>query len=177
MGHFINFYLHYEDKSGKGVSSLEQALAIIAEAQKLIGGGSPGVAITYSANYGQTQKIHKTYEAGGWNTQTSGANQADVMQEMESLMGGKYSSLQRQLEIAPITTIPDTYSGKTHLQVVESDLEYIKSLLDKKWDVLGWQNQGSKPHYAVGGGVAGPLPQEINTLIQTTLAKYAVDYE
>ncbi|MFM7448558.1 MAG: NADAR family protein [Leptolyngbyaceae cyanobacterium] len=98
------------------------------------------------------------------------------MQVMESLMGGKYSALQRRLEIAPITTMTySDYGGRTHQQVVESDLEYIKFLLDKGWDVLGWQNQSSIPGYAIGGGVA-TLLQEIKTLIQTTLAKYAVDY-
>lgn len=173
---FINFYLAYIDESGNDVSAHDQALAIICEAQKLISQGSPGVAITYSANYDQTVRIHKTYESGQWNTHTSGSNQAAVMQAMESLMGGTYSTLQRRLEIAPITTMTHRdYGGRTHQQVVESDLEYIKGLLEKGWDVLGWQTQSSIPRYAIGGGIA-TLPADIDTLIQTTLAQYAVDY-
>ncbi len=176
MGSLFNFYLPYKDESGNNLSASDQALAIIIEAQKLISIGSLGVAITYSANYNQTVTIHKTYKAGHWNTNTSGANQAAVMQAMESLMGDKYSLLQRRLQIAPITTMTySNYGGCTHRQVVESDLGYIKFLLDKGWDILGWQNQSSVPGYAVGGGIA-KLPQEIDTLIQTTLAKYAVDY-
>ncbi len=176
MGSLFNFYLPYKDESGNNLSAFDQALAIIAEAQKLISIGSSGVAITYSANYAQTVTIHQTYESGHWNTNTSGANQAAVMEAMESLMGGKYSTLQRRLQIAPITTMTySDYGGRTHQQVVESDLEYIKFLLDQGWDVLGWQNQSSIPGYAIGGGIA-TLPREINTLIQTTLAKYAIDY-
>ncbi len=176
MGSLFNFYLPYKDESGNNLSAFDQALAIIAEAQKLISIGSSGVAITYSANYAQTVTIHQTYESGHWNTNTSGANQAAVMEAMESLMGGKYSTLQRRLQIAPITTMTySDYGGRTHQQVVESDLEYIKFLLDQGWDVLAWQNQSSIPGYAIGGGIA-TLPREINTLIQTTLAKYAIDY-
>lgn len=176
MGSLVNFYLPYIDESGNKVPARDQAHAIIAEAQKLLSQGSPGVAITYSANYHQTVTIHKTYESGQWNTNTSGANQAAVMHAMESLMGGEFSTLQRRLEIAPITTMTKSdYGGRTQQQVVESDLEYIKSLLDKGWDVLGWQTQSSIPRYAIGGGIA-IVPPEIDTLIQTTLAKYAVDY-
>ncbi|HEY9752323.1 MAG TPA: NADAR family protein [Coleofasciculaceae cyanobacterium] len=176
MGSLFNFYLPYKDESGNNLSASDQALAIIAEAQKLISRGSCGVAITYSANYAQTVAIHKTYESGRWNTNTSGANQAAVMQVMESLMADKYSTLQRRLQIAPITTMTySDYGGHTHQQVVESDLEYIKSLLDKGWDVLAWQNQSSIPGYAIGGGIA-TLPKEIDTLIQMTLVQYAVDY-
>lgn len=91
-------------------------------------------------------------------------------------MGSDFSALQGRLEIAPITTMTyKDYGGHTQQQVVESDLEYIKSLRDKGWDVLGWQTQSSIPGYAIGGGIA-ELPPEIDTLIQTTLAKYAVDY-
>ena len=176
MGRFIDFYLPYKDESRNNISASKQALAIIDAAQKLISEGSPGIAITYSANYGQTMAIHQTYESGKWNTNTSGANQAAVMQAMETLMGDEYSSLQGHLEIAPITTMTySNYGGLTHRKVVESDLEYIKSLLDKGWDILGWQNNSSKSHYSIGGGIAN-LPQDIDTLIQTTLAQYAVDY-
>ncbi|MCC7249757.1 MAG: hypothetical protein IT473_14135 [Lysobacter sp.] len=179
MGQFVAFYLPYIDQNGNKSASSHQAAAIVAEAQARIDAGSPGVAITYSANYGQTVAIHAAYDGGGWNTKTSGANQADVMREMESLLGGQNASLQRKLEIAPITTMTySDYGGRTQDQVVQADLDYIKALLDKGWTVLGWQNQDSAPkgRYAVGGGVAGGLPQAIDTLIQTTLTQYASKY-
>ena len=176
MGRFINFYLSYKDERGNYRSASDQAIAIITEAQKLIDLGSPGVAILYSANYGQTVTIHKTYKSGHWQTKISGSNQAKVMQAMEALMENQYSTLQRRLEIAPITTMTySDYGGRTHRQVVESDLDHIKSLLDRGWDVLGWQNQSSIPGYAIGGGIA-TLPKDIHTLIQTTLAQYATAY-
>ncbi len=159
----------------------DKALTIITEAQKQVSADVAGVAITYSANYGQTVKIHDTYQSGGWNTQTGGGNQATVMAAMETLMGGKFSSLQHLLEIAPITTMTySDYGGQTQEQVLDADLNYIKALLDKGWAVLGWQNQDSVKNpnapYAIGNGISGPLPQKINDLIQTTLAKFAVDY-
>ncbi len=176
MGRFINFYLPYQDERGNARSAADQALAILAEAQTLISLGSPGVAITYSANYDQTVTIHKTYQSGHWQTHLSGANQAAVMQAMETLMASQYSPLQQQLKIAPITTMTyRDYGGRTHRQVVESDLDAIQWLLDQGWAVLGWQNQRTIPGYAIGGGIA-TLPQDIDILIQTTLAKYAADY-
>lgn len=181
MGRFINFYLAYQDGSGRTVPARDQAHAIIAEAQELIDRGSPGVAIIYSANYDQTLMIRKTYGSGGWDTHTDGANQGQVMAAMEAIMGSEFASLKHQLEIAPITTMTYSgYGGQTHEHVIESDLTHIKSLLDKGWDVLGWQNQDSVKNptapYAVGNSTSGPLPKTFNDLIQSTLAKYAVDY-
>lgn len=176
MGRLINSHLPYQDERGNYISSSEQALTIIRKAQDLLGHGSSGVAITYSASYGQTVEIHKTYKSGHWKTNTSGANQAAVMTAMESLMEGDYAELQRYLQIAPITTMTySDYGGRTHQEVVESDLKHIKSLLDQGWDILGWKNQSSVPGYAVGRGIA-TLPLELDILIQKTLAKYAIDY-
>ncbi len=176
MGKFINFYLPYQTPQGHSVPNKIQATQILDKARQLISQGVKGVAITYSANFGQTEKIRATYASGGWDTHTSGANQADVMRNMESLMGNQYSDLQRVMEIAPITTMTYTdYGGKTHLEVVQNDLEHIKNLILKGWYVLGWMNQNSKPHYAVGGGVAHLTPR-INVLIQSTLSKYAAEY-
>jgi hypothetical protein len=179
MGHFVDFYLPYSDQHGQRVSASDQAGRIIAEAQARIAAGALGVAITYSANYGQTVQIGATYSSGGWNTQTSGSNQADVMRQMETLLGGQYTSLQGKLRIAPITTMTYTdYGGHSQLDVVQSDLDGIKGLLDAGWVILGWQNQDSKPHrrYAIGGGVANKLPPQVDRLIQTTLTQYAHDY-
>lgn len=174
MGHFINFYLPYgETYPG---NEPEQALIIIKEAEKLIRSGSSLVAITYSANYFQTQKIRQTYKSGGWDTQTSGKNQAEVMRQMELLLGGDYAHLQRKLQIAPITTMSYPPGAKQPIEYVLEDLNMIASLLKNGGDVLGWVNQRSKPAYAVGGGVAGKLSPDIDTLIQSTLSKFAADY-
>lgn len=174
MGHFINFYLPYQET--RPSNEPEQALLIVKEAEKLINAGSKLVAITYSANYNQTVKIHQTYDSGGWDTQTSGRNQAEVMTQMELLLGGDYSHLQRKLQIAPISTMTYPTGAKQPIDYVQEDLDYIKSLLDNGADVLGWINQDSKPGYAVGGGVAGGLPPKIHTLIQTTLTQFSKDY-
>ncbi len=177
MTTFINFHLPYKDENGAFVSSEQQARSILDKAQTLIDSGVKGVAITYSANYGQTVNIHKVYNAGEWFTGTSGSNQADVMTKMEKLMETEYSDLQHLLQIAPITTMTyeikdGGYGGKTHQEVVEADLAYIKQLLDKGWTVLGWINQDSSPLYAVGGGIAS-LPIVLDNLIQDTLSQYA----
>jgi len=173
MGQFISFYLPYSSRPG---GSLSQAQAIANEAKALIEKGTPGVAITYSANYGQTVEIHKAYDAGDWNTHTSGLNQADVMREMETLLGSTETALEGRLQIAPITTMTYTdYGGHLHDEVIESDLAYIKSLLDKGWVVLGWQNQDSIPKYAVGGKIS-KMTSEQKTRIQTALSKLSVAY-
>jgi hypothetical protein len=185
-GVFINFNLPYL-KGGVYVSDLEQADIILKEATNLISKGAKGLAITYSANYGQTRKIEQVYSKGGWNTQTTGGNQAAVMACMESLLGSKYQALQGKMRIAPITTM-NAYPGDNPINpwnenvlmnIVIKDLERIKTYLDGNWDVLGWQNQGTvgnpKHPYAVGGGIA-TLPQAVSDKIQNTLIGYAKTY-
>ncbi|WP_299684659.1 hypothetical protein [uncultured Dokdonia sp.] len=187
MGHFVKFLLPYKDDHGNMISSDSQAFSVIEEAKKRIKAGAKGVAITYSANYGQTLEIHKTYNAGDWNTHTAGANQAGVMTAMENFMGTTETALQGTLQIAPITTMSyesNGYGDYTHKEVVEADLKHIKSLLDQGWDVLGWVNQDTDPEYAVGGGVAKSLdqygkpyfPKELSDLVQQTFKKYTADY-
>lgn len=174
MGQFIDFYLPYQETNPS--NEPEQALVIVKKAEALLNAGSTLVAITYSANYGQTLDIHQTYESGGWDSKIIGKNQAKVMTQMELLLGGDYSHLQRKLQIAPISTMLYPPGAKPPIDYVQDDLDYIKSLLDNGTDILGWINQVSKPRYAVGGGVAGGLPPKIDTLIQTTLSQYAKDY-
>ena len=72
-GSFINFCLRFNTKHEPGLSSEDQAKAILQKGQELIQNGSKGVGITYSANYGQTRKIEETYKKGGWFTGTDGS--------------------------------------------------------------------------------------------------------
>jgi len=180
-GTFINFYLPYKHASAK-----DQAESILKKAEELIAKGGSGVAITYSANYGQTRKIEKVYAAGGWNTGTGGANQAEVISNMEHLLGSSYQDLQGKMHISPITTmnaydVPvNPWNDDVLLGIVKTDLDRIKtSYLEKGWDVLGWQNEDKltkNKQYAVGGATSGALPEAVNDAIQNTLGEYAKDY-
>lgn len=180
-GKFIPFNLHYKvphsNKPGQ-LDSTQQALAIITHARTLIAAGAAGVAITYSANYNQTLAINKTYQDGGWNTQTSGGGQATVMMEMERLMGlPEHSDIRMKLRIAPITTM--SYPSElTPYQYVFLDLAYIKShLLDQGWSVLGWQNQDVAPgKFAIGGHISGKMPDDVRHMIQGVLNLYEKMY-
>ena len=179
-GKFIDFYLPYS-QDGNHISAKSQAQKILQEADTLLKTCSFGVAIIYSANYDQTKTIRKTYAEGGYKTGTSGANQANVMTEMENLLDTpNYQHLQSKIRIAPITTMTYAdYDGKDHITVVKDDLAQIKQMLENGWDILGWQNQTtikSKNKYAVGGGVA-TLSQDISDEIQSTLLSLASQYK
>ncbi len=184
-GEFINFYLPYA-RDYVYITSKAQAQSILEKARELVKTDITGVAITYSANYGQTREIAKTYAQGNWNTQTGGANQAEVIHNMENLLDQTYSDLQHKMRIAPITTMNaytnplDPWNDKVLMGLVEEDLKKIKDLLDGGWAVLGWQNQetlNNQEHpYAVGGGVAA-LPRAVSKKIQQTLKKYAEAYK
>jgi hypothetical protein len=174
-GTFFPFFLPYAE-NGLPVSAEEQASRIIAEARKLLNAGAPGFAITCSANYGQTMDIRKAYSTGEWHTGISGANQAEVMRCMESLLEKEPPALRDKIRIAPITTM--TYSGfgaQTHEQVVRNDLSEIGKLLESGWMVAGWVNQRTDPDYAVGGGIAR-LSDDISTLIQKTLQQFSLEF-
>jgi hypothetical protein len=175
-GKFIDFYLPYS-QYGNHISAESQAQKILQEADTLLKKGSFGVAIIYSANYGQTKTIRKTYAEGGYKTGTSGANQANVMTYMESLLDTpNYQHLQGKIRIAPITTMTNTnFDGKDHITVIKDDLAQIKQMLENGWDILGWQNKTTKK-YAVGGGVA-TLPPDISHEIQSTLLSLASQYK
>ena len=173
--------LHYKPQVNSKPGDLDatqQAQAIIDKTRALLAGGAAGVAITYSANYHQTVAIHQVYTGGGWFTQTNGGGQATVMAEMERLMGlPENSDIQMKLRIAPITTMSYP-SLLTPYQYVFLDLVNIKTgLLDQGWTVLGWQNQDVAPgEYAIGGNIAGKMPDDIRGLIQHVLGLYAVQY-
>ena len=175
-GKFIDFYLPYS-QDGNHISAKSQAQKILQEADTLLKTCSFGVAIIYSANYGQTKTIRKTYAEGGYKTGTSGANQANVMTEMENLLDTpNYQHLQSKIRIAPITTMTySDYDGKDHITVVKDDLAQIKQMLENGWDILGWQNQTTKK-YAVGGGIAN-LSHDISDKIQSTLLSLSSQYK
>jgi hypothetical protein len=175
-GKFIDFYLPYS-QDGNHISAKSQAQKILQEADTLLKTCSFGVAIIYSANYDQTKTIRKTYTEGGYKTGTSGANQANVMTEMENLLDTpNYQHLQSKIRIAPITTMTYAdYDGKDHITVVKDDLAQIKQMLENGWDILGWQNQTTKK-YAVGGGIAN-LSHDISDKIQSTLLSLSSQYK
>lgn len=185
IGAFISFNLPYVDDDGNLVSPEAQAETILSQVTPLMMHGFAGVAITYSANYGQTRMIEQTYFMGGWNTQTNGANQAEVMASMETLLGtSQYQAFQGKMRIVPITTLNaytnplSPWNDDVLLGIVFTDLERIKIYLDAGWAVLGWQNQhtvNTATPYAVGGGVV-QLPQTVSETIQSTLINYADNY-
>ena len=183
-GVFIDFNVPYS-KGGVSVLPQNQAEDILKKANDLVINGAKGVAIIYSANYGQTREIEKVYFTGGWKTQTNGANQAAVMNCMELLLSSKYSTLQGKMRILPITTMNaynnpvNPWNNDVLMGIVTTDLERIKIYLEGGWNVLGWQNQNTvtnpKHPYAIGGGVA-KLPQAVSDKIQNTLIGYATTY-
>lgn len=183
-GNFLNLVVPFL-KDNISVPPENQAKDILDKSLELINNGAKGVAITYSANYGQTREIERIYFAGGWNTHTDGANQAAVIRCMESLLGTDYKALQGKMRIAPITTMnayqncASPWNDDVHMGIVITDLDRIKNYLEGGWDVLGWQNQTTvgnpKCPYAIGGGVAR-LPQAISDKIQNTLIGYSSKY-
>jgi hypothetical protein len=146
-GRFIDFTMVYADGRPDGLDNDQQAQKIVDTARGLIGEGAPGVAITYSANQGQTKALVRAYAAGDYAAGISGANQAEVMERMETLLGDE-ANADLRLRIAPITTI----------DVVTEDLARIRDQLDAGWTILGWRNQktvNNPDHpYAIGGGSA-----------------------
>ena len=184
IGEFIDFNIPYS-KDGVSVPPQNQAEDILKQADALVSNGAKGVAIIYSANYGQTREIEKVYFTGGWNTQTNGSNQAAVMNCMDSLLGSQYSTLQGKMHIAPITTMNayvnpvNPWNDDVHMGIVTTDLDRIKIYLEAGWCVLGWQNQNTVGHpkhpYAIGGGVA-KLPKAVSEKIQSSLIEYATTY-
>ncbi len=152
-GRFVDFVLTYQGKTAD-----DQAREIIRRADELFDEGSAGVGITYSADADQTRRIREVYAAGGWDTGTSGANQAEVIEDMEAIERGERRDLQGRIRIAPITTMTYTdFGGKTLDQVIGEDLAAINALLADGWDVLGWVNDPDSGRYAVGGGVSAQV--------------------
>jgi len=181
VGKFVNIALDFNK-----LSSVEQATQILSAGSKLLTKGVKGVAITYSANYGQTRTIENVYFAGGWDTQTDGANQAAAIAAMETLLGTTNQDLQGKIRIAPITTMnaydapADPWNDDVLMGIVTTDLDRIERYLMSDWCILGWQNQNTvnnKKHpYAVGGGVSSGFPQAVSDKVQTTLIGFSGKY-
>lgn len=180
-GVFVNFNLDYQ-----ALSSEQQAEKILNKAAELVGNKAKGVAITYSANYGQTRKIQQVYFSGGWHTETNGANQAAVVHAMESLLAGTCKHLQGKMRVVPITTINAydnpvvPWNQDVLMGIVITDLDRIQTYLEDGWYILGWQNQktvSDQIHpYAVGGGIAN-LSDVVSRKVQKTLISYAGKYK
>lgn len=157
----------------------EQAREILDMAHKLLGEQPqlPGVAITYSANHVQTREILKTYRNGEYYTGVAGANQANVMHEMEVLLktNPRYRNLQGRVRIAPISTMKYGKSGI--LPVTDREFamstDNITSLMNQGWCIIGWCNQFTENKdapFAIGGGVSnGVTPQKHLDQIQQLL--------
>ncbi len=160
------------------LSHHEQAKAILAEVSRLHQIGYSKVGITYSANYAQSENIHHCYQTKKWITGTSGANQAEVISEIEGLLQTKeYQKFQGIFHILPITTMLLTHepsqSHKVGLpdEIVKKDQDFILNFIKEGGVVLGWQNQLSteeKP-FAVGGGIARMLPDNMKLSESQTL--------
>jgi hypothetical protein len=86
-GRFIDFTMVYADGRPDGLDNDQQAQKIVDTARGLIGEGAPGVAITYSANQGQTKALVRAYAAGDYAAGISGANQAQVMPNILVIWG------------------------------------------------------------------------------------------
>jgi hypothetical protein len=176
-GVFIDFYLEYRrDGSQGGLTSDDQALAMLEECKRLVAAGYKGAAITYSANEGQTKDLEAAYAAGRYKASIHGANQAQVMEKLEDHLGKDWKDLQLKMRIAPITTIPD--AGTDPSAIVKSDLERIHQYLTDGWAILGWENQdsrGTSHPYAIGGGVQH-LAAQINAEIQGGLKALAAEF-
>ncbi|WP_209328761.1 hypothetical protein [Lunatimonas salinarum] len=172
----MNFVLPFRNSAGV-IPSKDQARTILAKVKEVLELGYAGVAITYSANFQQRNKIRDTYASGQWQTYTQGANQADVMRELEVFLDTmEFEPIRYKVRMAPITTL--TYSdfgGKAQREVVEEDFAYLAGLLTAGWAVLGWINDLSSGRYAVGGGVV-KLSDEMEERIQRGLADFAKQY-
>jgi len=182
-GKFIDFMLPYI-VGGQNVPSHDMGVKLLDEARTLIGNGSPGVGFLYSANYGQTRTIEKTYFAKEWNTKTTGAHQAVTVMAIEKLLGTTYSDLQGKVHITPISTM-DAYdhpvgNWNDDLQrgIVTTDLDRIEYYLQCGWDILALQDQDSnaKKPYAVGGNIAS-MSQVISDLVQKRLIGFSSTYK
>jgi hypothetical protein len=180
-GQFINYSAPYG-----GIHTPDhEATKLLDTADSLMKAGCKGVGYIYSANYGQTRTIQKTYFNGDWNSNTSGANQALLIMAVEKLLGdAAYTHLQGLVRIMPITTMNaydhplPTWNDDIHIGILNTDLDRIEYYLQCGWSILGLQDQDSNAHkpYAIGGNIAN-MSQAVSDFIQHTLIKFSQTYQ
>lgn len=180
-GQFINYSAPY----GHSHPADQEAAKLLNTADTLIKAGCKGVGYIYSANYGQTRTIQKTYFAGDWNSNTSGDNQALLIMAVEKLLGDQtYAHLQGLVRIMPITTMNGyvnslpIWNNDIQTGIVNTDLDRIEYYLECGWSILGLQDQKTNAHkpYAIGGDIAN-MAQTVSDFIQHTLIKFCTNYQ
>lgn len=184
-GAFLDFYLPYKDENGDDITYEDQAKKTLDKVKQLKGQNFAGVGLIYSANYGQTRAIEQTYFSKGWDTKTSGSNQAQTIMAIEDALGDGYSDLQGYFNINPISTMNAyvdpvaKWTEEIHYGILTTDLDRLTKYLDSGWVVLGWQNQDTKGStvkpYAIGGRIAN-MSQSNSAYVQSRLKKLAKDY-
>lgn len=161
-GAFAPEFIGYTNQS---ISQQARHILDLVNAYHNDGKGFQQVGIIYSANYGQTIDIRAAYDKGDWFTGTGGGRQAAVMADIETLLKTpEYAHLQNVFRIIPITTCED-YGGEGAVksQWLEEDIKGVRSLLDNKGLVIGWQNEDANnsknKKYAIGGGYSTQLEE------------------
>lgn len=180
-GQFINYLAPF----GTGHPADHEATKLLDTADTLIKAGCKGVGYIYSANYGQTRTIQKTYFGGGWNSNTTGDNQAKLIMAAEKLLADpKYTHLQGLVRIMPISTMNGydnplpIWNDDIQTGILNTDLDRIEYYLACGWSILGLQDQFSDAHkpYAIGGKIAN-MSQTVSDFIQQTLIKFSTTYK
>jgi len=165
------------------LSTEQQARKILDQVNELNQLGYKKIAITYSANDQQTSVIREYNRDDNPNKKLTiaGANQAAVIAEISQLLSSEYKHLIPVFCVMPLTTI--SFGGKLADKTDEIDLDYIEKFMqESNHAILGWQNQKTYPHYAVGGGVDAAMPanckltQEQKENIQTKLEEFKRRY-
>ena len=157
-----------------------QARKILNEARRQHKNGATFVGLTYSANHEQTIKILDTYKNNNWQTGTFGANQAQVIADIERFLETEYKDLQQVFRIVPITTM--NYSGAKNCasdDEIQFSLDAATKFLEQSDAVtLGWRNQDTvdKKQLAIGGGIALKiLTENQQEMIQKWVNQYLSD--
>lgn len=165
------------DKAVKD-EAIRQAKEILARVKKeLEADPSKKVGIIYSANNGQIAPIHRANADGSGISGIDDVNQAAVMREVENLLKqDENKDLKGKFQIMPIATLDDSRDpippgDPKWKEYLDRDLAYIDKFIAGGGVLLGWQNQDAndekpKQKFAIGGGVAGPLPDAVNDRIQ-----------
>lgn len=111
------------------------------------------IAITYSANSNEAQKIIAGYKSGDPFEGGGGRNQGAVFTKLAEKI--KKKQLQNQIHILPVATSETGGdSAIVNKDVVKRDMENIAKHLGAGWTVLGLRNQNTAENTpcAIGGG-------------------------